>query len=78
MDIHQAFPFNIFAECLLSELWLHHFHYGTFIGRTIHRPSRKQGVREHSGAIAAIYTALAPYVKNQLHGVIAEPTFGVV
>jgi hypothetical protein len=64
MDIHQAFPFNIFAEFLLFELWLQHFHYGTSIGRTIHRPSRKQDVREHSGAIAAVYTALATYVKN--------------
>ena len=56
---------------------LKHFIFRT-CGRTIHRPSRKQGVGEHSGAIAAIYPALAPYVKNQLHGVIAEPTFGVV
>ena len=78
MDIHQVFPFDLFAECLLPEPWLQHFHSGTFKGRTILRPSRKQGVREHSGALAAIYPALAPYVKTQLHGVIAEPTLGVV
>ena len=26
MDMHQAFPFHMFAECLLLELWLQHFH----------------------------------------------------